>query len=355
MEDLNKIEKDFEEKIKNIKTDDELQKLSVEFLGRKGILTAVLKNIADFSLEEKKRAGREANQLRDRLKALIEERQKDFASTSADFIDPSLPGKKIRRGSIHPITMIRRELEEIFRSMGFMILQGPELESDYYCFEALNIPAHHPARDMQDTFYVSTQTGPSTRSARSGPSTDSKQIGADNLVMRTHTSPVQVRAMQKYGAPLRCVSPGRVYRSEAIDACHEHTFDQMEGLMVGENINLGNLIAVMQELLKGIFNKEMVTRVRPGYFPFVEPGIELDIKCTICGGEGCSSCKHSGWLELLPAGMVHPEVLKHGQIDAKKYTGFAFGLGLTRLAMMKYGIADIRYFNSGDLRFLEQF
>jgi len=218
-------------------------------------------------------------------------------------------------------------------------LDGPELESDFYNFVAVNIPPNHPARDMQDTFYI-----------------DKKNMdGEYDLVMRTHTSSVQVRAMQKYGAPLRCVVPGKCFRCEAIDACHEHTFYQMEGLMIDKNISLANLISVMKELLSGIFKKEMEIRVRPGFFAFVEPGLELDIKCTICGGKGCPSCKNSGWLELLPSGMVHPKVLEYGGIDPKKYSGFAFGLGLTRLAMMKYGIDDIRLFNGGDLRFLEQF
>jgi phenylalanyl-tRNA synthetase alpha chain len=253
---------------------------------------------------------------------------------AADDFDVTLPGIKITGGHLHPLTLVQRDLEKIFTSMGFLILEGPELESDYYNFEALNIPATHPARDMQDTFYIE---------------------GKKDLVMRTHTSNVQVRAMQKYGAPLRCVVPGRVFRCEATDAVHEHTFDQMEGLMIGENISFANLIAAMKELLNGIFDREIETRIRPGYFPFVEPGIELDIKCTICGGKKCPACKHSGWLELLPAGLVHPNVLKCGRIDPKKYTGFAFGLGLTRLAMMKYGINDIRLFESGDLHFLKQF
>ncbi|MCK5459997.1 phenylalanine--tRNA ligase subunit alpha, partial [Candidatus Parcubacteria bacterium] len=218
---------------------------------------------------------------------------------------------------------------------------------DFFNFEALNIPKTHPARDMQDTFYID----PSSVKTSCGKSNKKKY----DLVMRTHTSPVQIRAMQKFGSQLRCIAPGRVFRCEAIDACHEHTFDQMEGLMIGENISISNLISVMKELLNKIFKKEVETRVRPGYFPFVEPGIELDIKCLICEGKGCPSCKNGGWLELLPAGMVHPNVLKAGGIDFKKYSGFAFGLGLTRLAMMKYGISDIRLFNSGDLRFLKQF
>ena len=229
--------------------------------------------------------------------------------------------------------------------MGLVILDGPELESDHYNFQALNVPQYHPARDMQDTFYID---GSSLYSA-----TDGEQ--EDDLVMRTQTSPVQVRGMQKYGAPFRGVVPGRVFRNEDIDACHEQTFDQMEGLMVGENISISNLIAALQELIDRIFQRRMDTRVRPGFFPFVEPAIELDIKCTICGGKGCPSCKNSGWVELVPGGMIHPRVLEYGGVDPNKYSGFAFGLGTTRLAMMRYGIEDIRMFNSGDLRFLEQF
>jgi phenylalanyl-tRNA synthetase alpha chain len=220
-----------------------------------------------------------------------------------------------------------------------MILDGPELESDFYTFEALNIQASHPARDMQDTFYIDKKN----------------KAGEYDMVMRTHTSPVQIRAMRQYGAPLRCVVPGRVFRSEAIDACHEHTFNQIEGLMVGENISLANLISVLKEMLSGVLEREVKLRVRPGYFPFVEPGIEVDVNCTICGGKGCPSCKHTGWLEQLGAGMIHPNVLRHGGIDPEKYSGFAFGMGLDRLAIMKYGIDDIRNFNGGDLRFLKQF
>ena len=220
-----------------------------------------------------------------------------------------------------------------------MILDGPELESDYFNFEALNIPRHHPARDMQDTFYINSKN----------------KDGEHDLVMRTHTSPMQVRAMLKYGAPLRCVVPGRVFRNEATDAVHDTTFNQLEGLMIGEGISVVNLIGVRKEMLKGIFKKPVEIRVRPGYFPFTEPSIEVDVRCTQCNGTGCSACKHGGWLEMIGSGQVHPNVLRAGNVDPNKYSGFAFGLGTTRLAMMKYGISDIRLFNSGDLRFLKQF
>ena len=213
-----------------------------------------------------------------------------------------------------------------------MIYDGPELELDYFNFEALNIPKHHPARDMQDTFYINKEQ-----------------------VLRTQTSNIQVRAMREFGAPLKVIIPGKVYRNEDLDACHEHTFHQLEGVVIDKNINLSHLINTMNLVISKIFNKEVETRVRPGYFPFVEPGIELDIKCTICGGSGCPSCKNTGWLEILPAGLVHPNVIKAGDLDPEEYSGFAFGLGLTRLVMMKYGISDIRDIMSGDLRFIKQF
>lgn len=341
---LQKLKEDILDEVKKIKDSKVLRDLELKYLGRKGELTTILRGLTKLDGEDKKKIGALANTIKNEiytvfkdLKSSIEEKGRE------DFVDVTLPGKNIERGHLHPITMIQNELEDIFSSMGFMVLDGPELESDYYNFEALNIPAHHPARDMQDTFYIKGKEAEDGASEKS------------DLVMRTHTSPVQVRAMQKYGAPFRCVVPGRVFRCEATDAVHEHTFDQMEGLMIDENISINNMIAVMKELLKGVFGREMEVRVRPGYFPFVEPGIELDIKCTICNGAKCPSCKHSGWLEILPAGMVHPNVLKHGGIDPNKYSGFAFGLGLTRLAMMKYGINDIRLFNGGDLRFLKQF
>lgn len=328
-------------KLSEISDPNLLLTLEKEYLGRKGKLTEILRNLSNLDDKEKKEIGKLSNDIKQELLQAFSAKKEEVedSSGSGEFIDVTLPGKKIEHGHLHPLTIIQNELKDLFKSMGFMVLDGPELESDYYNFEALNIPPHHPARDMQDTFYIDHKNSE----------------GEFDMVMRTHTSPVQVRAMQKYGAPLRCVVPGRTYRCEAIDACHDHSFDQMEGLMIDKNISLSNLISVMKELINGIFGQEVETRVRPGYFPFVEPGIELDIKCTICGGKGCPSCKNSGWLELLPAGMVHPNVLKYGGIDTNIYSGFAFGLGLTRLAMMRYKINDIRLFNSGDLRFLEQF
>ncbi|MCK5319924.1 phenylalanine--tRNA ligase subunit alpha [Candidatus Parcubacteria bacterium] len=336
-----KIKEEILSQAKKIKDFKLLRDLETKYMGRKGEFTKVLRSLSALSAEDKKKIGRLANTVKQEIaSAFIELKNTlDGSEKESDFVDVTLPGKKQERGHKHPISILTGDLEDIFTSMGFMVLDGPELESDFFNFEALNIPKTHPARDMHDTFYIDKPN---------------KNNELD-LVMRTHTSSVQIRAMREYGAPLKCVAAGRVFRNEALDACHEHTFDQMEGLKIGEDISISNLIAVMRELLKGIFKKDMEVRVRPGYFPFVEPGIELDIKCTICGGSGCPSCKNSGWLELLPAGMIHPNVLKYGGIDSEKYSGFAFGLGLTRLAMMKYGIDDIRLFNGSDMRFLSQF
>jgi phenylalanyl-tRNA synthetase alpha chain len=313
--------------------------LRVKYLGRKGELSQILRSLKDLSVEERKEIGALANSIKNDLGSVFKNKEDEVLGEKSEDYDISLPGKEMKTGHLHPLTLIQRDLEDIFKSLGFSIFEGPELESDYYNFEALNIAKHHPARDMHDTFYVEWD----------------KNKKDEKLVMRTHTSPVQVRAMQKYGAPLKAIVPGKVFRNEAIDASHEHTFYQLEGLMIDKDISITNMIALMKELLKGIFGKEVLVRIRPGFFPFVEPGIELDISCQLCDGKGCSVCKQSGWLELFPAGMVHPQVLKAGGIDSDKYSGFAFGLGLTRLVMMKYHINDIRLFNSGDLRFLEQF
>jgi phenylalanyl-tRNA synthetase alpha chain len=254
------------------------------------------------------------------------------ARLDVEWIDLTLPAPGARRGHLHPITRIQRELEDLFSSLGFAVLDGPEVEDEYHNFDALNIPADHPARDMQDTFW----------------------LDGGNL-LRTHTSPVQVRGMERLGPPLRMIAPGRVFRNESVDASHEHTFYQLEGMMIDRDVSVANLLYFMKTLLTAIFHRDVTVRLRPGYFPFVEPGFELDIQCLICGGPGCPVCKQSGWVELLPCGLVNPKVLSMSGIDPEIWGGFAFGLGLTRLAMMRYGIDDIRHLNGGDLRFLEQF
>lgn len=316
----------------------ELEECRIKYLGKKGTITAQMKMMKDVPPESRKEVGQLINELKNTVNKAIEEKKVSLASGRFDniadeeWIDISLPGIAPKRGHIHPIFSMQRELEEIFTSMGFDIMDGPEVESEYYNFEALNIPADHPARDMQDTFWTE-----------------------DGNLLRTHTSPIQIRGMQHKKPPLRMVGPGRVFRYEATDASHENTFWQMEGLMVDREISVANLIHFMKSLLTQIFKKEMKIRLRPGFFPFVEPGFELDIECQICKGKGCSVCKRTGWVELLPCGLVHPNVLSMSGIDPDEYSGFAFGLGLSRLVMMRYGIDDIRHFLSGDLRFVRQF
>ncbi|MBQ8583528.1 MAG: phenylalanine--tRNA ligase subunit alpha [Clostridia bacterium] len=318
-------------------TDDAaLEALRVEYLGKKGHVAELMKGLRD--VEDKKAAGQLINTLKCDVEAAIAEAKEimrraaiDRKVRSAKKYNPTLEGGA-ELGSYHPITLATREVEEIFISMGFTIENYNEIVNDYQCFEALNIPKHHPARDMQDTYYL-----------------DNGQL------LKTHTSAAQNAIMKKYGAPLRAIFPGRCFRNESTDACHENTFFQMEGMMIDENISISNLIYFMKTMLSEVFKRDVKVRLRPGFFPFVEPGFELDINCEICGGEGCPSCKNSGWLELCPCGMIHPNVLREGGIDTEKYTGFAFGLGLTRLAMMKYGVKDIRDFNSGSLKALSQF
>ncbi|MCX6745692.1 MAG: phenylalanine--tRNA ligase subunit alpha [Candidatus Parcubacteria bacterium] len=335
-----KIKEEALKEIKAIKNSDDWQKIRDKYFSRKnGELAKLLKDIKEVSEDLKPKLGTLANQLKTEIAKALEQKEGEISSKKEtdlerDFIDVTLEIEKFKLGHLHPLTQVQNELEDIFKSMGFMILDGPELESDYYNFEALNIPAWHPARDSQDTFYIESK---------------------DKLVLRTHTSPVQIRAMQKYGAPLRCVVPGRVFRNEATDASHDHTFYQLEGLMIDKDIAITHLVAIMKEMLSAIFKKEVKVRLRPGYFPFVEPGFELDFGCLICQGKGCPICKQSGWIEFVGSGLVHPNVLKYGGIDPKKWSGFAFGLGLTRLVMMKYRIDDVRLLQSGDLRFLNQF
>lgn len=315
-----------------------LDALRVHYLGKKGPIKGFYQELARLGPEEKAAAGQLINALKQALEEGLEQRKSALKANrftdiaTSEWIDVTAPGPVPATGHLHPITQIQYEIEAIFRSMGFQVFDGPQVEDDYHNFEALNIPKDHPARDMQDTFWLT-----------------------NGRLLRTHTSSVQIRAMQAQKPPLRGISPGRVFRYEATDASHENTFYQVEGLMVDKNISVAELIYVMKVLLKEIFQREVKVRLRPGFFPFVEPGFELDINCLICGGDGCPVCKHEGWVELLPCGAIHPNVLKYCDIDPSVYTGFAFGLGLNRLVMMRYGINDIRYFQSGNLQFLEQF
>ena len=323
----------------------QLEEFRVQVLGKKGELTSLLKMMGSLSAEERPIMGQVVNEVRAFVEQKIAEKSQELKDLelkkeieSTPVFDISVPAN-LTRGSYHPITLVQRQCESIFRSMGFNIEDYSEIVTDYECFEALNIPKDHPARDMQDTYYL-----------------DNGQL------LKSHTSAAQNAIYKKYkdalvndGMPIKAIFPGRCFRNEATDACHENTFFQMEGVMVDKDISISNLIYFMKTMLSEVFRKDIKVRLRPGFFPFVEPGFELDISCLICGGEGCPSCKHSGWLELCPCGMIHPEVLKAGGIDPEEYTGFAFGLGLTRLAMMTYGVKDIRDLNSGSLKTLSQF
>lgn len=332
-----------------------LRALEIKILGRKGELTNFLRAIADLGEEEKKTIGKLANELKNELAAKFVAARSvlEKGKTGGEFIDVTLPGEKMEKGHLHPITIVQSELEDFFTSMGFMILDGPELESDYYNFEALNIPPHHPARDMQDTFYITrTDAGLTRMNANKG---RTNIDGGSDLVMRTHTSPVQVRAMQKYGAPLKCVIPGKCFRSEATDVRHEHTFYQLEGLMIDRDINLSHMKGFLEAVGKHMYGADTKLRLRPKFYPFVEPGVSGEYSCFVCHGKGCRLCKFTGWLEIVGAGLVHPNVLRAGGVDPDIYQGFAFGFGLNRLVMYKYGIDDIRLFNNGDLRFVNQF
>lgn len=343
LDNLKKIKSDFQERLEEVKTRKELEEVRVFFIGKKGVVTNELKNLKNLPGSERKEAGREVNLLKRDIEEDIIKHQEYLTNKeyddeiknaeSYDFSIPSVNGA----GSLHPITIIQKEIEDIFKTMGFIIEDGWEVQTEFNNFEAVNIPGDHPAREMQDTYYL-----------------DNGQL------LKTHTSAAQNTIMKKYGAPkagepLRVLFPGRCFRNENLDASHENTFFQLEGMMIGEDISISNLIYFMKVLLSEVFEKDVKVRLRPGFFPFVEPGFELDINCLICDGDGCGTCKQTGWLELLPCGMIHPNVLELGGIDPNKYTGFAFGLGLTRLAMMKYEIKDIRLFNSGNLKQLKQF
>ena len=297
----------------------------------------MLKGLKDVAAEKRKEVGQKANNLRDFIESQIELKKEELKELeyerkieNSKHIDLTVP-VDLEIGSLHPITIVQRELEEIFTSMGFTVEDGNEVETEYNNFEAVNVPKYHPARDMQDTFWLE-----------------------NGQLLKTQTSAAQNKIMKKYGAPLKAIFPGRCFRNEALDASHENTFFQMEGMMIDKNVSISNLIYFMKAILSEIFKKEVEVRLRPGFFPFVEPGFELDVKCPYCDGVGCKVCKNGGWIELCPCGMIHPNVLKMGGINPEEYSGFAFGLGLSRLAMMKFEIDDLRLLNSGDLRVLKQ-
>ena len=344
-EQINELKNQLDTQLSQVSSTQEIENIRVAYLGKNGSITELLKKMGGLSPEEKKTFGQAVNVLKnyaaEALANKIEELNKielERELNSLPEIDLSVPTHLVK-GSYHPITLVQRHCENVFRTMGFNIEDYSEVVTDYECFEALNIPKFHPARDMQDTYYLE-----------------------NGQLLKSHTSAAQNAIYKKYkdalineGRPIRAIFPGRCFRNESTDACHENTFFQMEGVMVDKNISISNLIFFMKTMLSEVFQRDLKVRLRPGFFPFVEPGFELDISCAICGGEGCPSCKHSGWLELCPCGMIHPNVLKEGGIDPDEYTGFAFGLGLTRLAMMKYGVKDIRDLNSGNLTSLDQF
>ncbi|MFA5128112.1 MAG: phenylalanine--tRNA ligase subunit alpha [Patescibacteria group bacterium] len=320
----------------------DLEEIENKILGRKaGELTELMKGLKDLPLEEKKTIGALANEVKIALEQAVAEKrsvlgakdaEKMFAAEAIDLSAPALP--KNERGHFHPNTIVQRSIEELFSKMGFIIADGPELESDYFNFTSINIPADHPARDTQDTFYVKDHPA---------------------WVMRTQTSAVQVRAMREHGAPLRVIVPGKCFRNESTDARHEHTFYQLEGFAVDKNLTLAHMKGVLETVARHLFGPNTEVRLRPKFYPFVEPGVNGEVTCSLCAGSGCRVCKHTGWMEIFGAGMIHPNVLKEGGIDPKVYQGFAFGFGLSRLAMMKYSIDDVRLMESGDLRFIKQF
>lgn len=327
------------EEVKNAKDLKELNDLKVKYLGKKGELTSVLRGMGALSADERPVIGGLVNKVRDELNELFDDKEKELAQIELqqklekEKIDVTLPANKIKRGSKHPLNRVIEEIEDLFVSMGYDVVDGPELETDEYCFERLNLPKGHPARDMQDSFYITPE-----------------------YLLRTQTSAVQARVMMENEekSPIRVIVPGKTYRRED-DATHSHQFNQVEGLVIDKNITLAHLKGTLEVFMRKLLGENTKLRFRPSYFPFTEPSYEVDVSCFKCGGNGCNLCKQTGWIELLGAGMVHPNVLKMNGYDPDKYTGFAFGTGLDRLAMFKYGITDMRYLYKNDVRFLEQF
>jgi phenylalanyl-tRNA synthetase alpha chain len=328
------------QQLAQVQDERQLAELRVKFLGKKGLLTEILRGMGSLSAEERPEIGRLANEVREAIESGIAARQEQYERQATEnrlrgeTIDVTLPGRPSPLGSIHPLIKVIEEIEDIFIGMGYTVAEGPEVEKDYYNFEALNLPKNHPARDMQDSFYIT-----------------------EDILMRTHTSPVQVRTMERMQGrvPVKIICPGKVYRRDDDDATHSHLFTQIEGLVIDRDIRMSDLKGTLLQFAREMFGANAKIRLRPSFFPFTEPSAEVDISCMICEGNGCRTCKHTGWLEILGSGMVHPRVLEMSGYDPKEYSGFAFGMGVERIAMLKYGIDDIRHFYMNDLRFLRQF
>ena len=326
------LKKELEEKLNECQKEADVLNIKANYVGKKSRIAEILGSLKDMSVEDKRKYGSLINNTKKEMEEMTSARIISLESKSNIAFDDSLEFN-VPVGSLHPVTIVAKEITDILKKMGFTVVSGPEMETEYYNFEALNVPKDHPARDMQDTYYLD-----------------------NGMVLRTQTSDNQIHAMENYGAPLRICAPGRTFRNEDLDANHENTFFQIEGMVIDEDVSIENLMYIMQELLKSIFKTDdLKVRLRPGFFPFTEPSYEMDMSCLICGGKGCPTCKNAGWIELIGCGMVHPNVLRAGGIDPYKYRGFAFGIGLTRLAMMKYKISDIRPLNSGDIRYLSNF
>jgi phenylalanyl-tRNA synthetase alpha chain len=346
MENLEALATEAQQAIEQAQDVAALDQVRVQYLGKKGSITGLLKGLGKLSAEERPAAGAEINKVKQALQTLIGERS-DILEGAAiaeklagETIDITLPGRGQDVGGLHPVTRTIERISDFFAAIGFDVVEGPEIEDDYHNFEALNIPEHHPARAMHDTFYI-----------------DKGAVTGDDKVshvLRTHTSPVQVRVMEATEPPLKIICPGRVYRCDS-DLTHTPMFHQVEGLLISENTSFADLKGIVEEFLRVFFEKELAVRFRPSYFPFTEPSAEVDIECVMCSGKGCRVCSHTGWLEVMGCGMVHPKVFEYSKIDTEKYTGFAFGMGVERLAMLRYGVNDLRLFFDNDLRFLEQF
>jgi phenylalanyl-tRNA synthetase alpha chain len=330
---INKLLQDFDSRLNSVADPKQLEQVRIDFLGKKGLLQGLMKDLRNASAEEKPKLGKDINLLKQHVEQEINNKTLDSKSANKpkENFDTTLPGRKELTGTLHPITQVMEEITSIFYGLGFQVEEGPEIETDYYNFEALNIPKDHPARDMQDTFYIEDET-----------------------VLRTHTSPVQIHTMENREPPLRIIAPGKVYRCDS-DVSHTPMFHQIEGLMVDEGVSFSHLKGIMNILLQEVFGKDTKIRFRPSFFPFTCPSAEVDIQCVMCSGKGCRVCSQTGWLEILGAGMVDPAVFKSVGYDSEKWTGFAFGLGIERIAMLKFGINDIRLFFENDLRFLKQF